>query len=143
MEGAASGRDGLGAELRVRAAVARGAPPPGAGRALLRDSWLLRAEEAPTEAGWAASGALDACWVVRERGGMPGGFGAEETGEGGEELAGALGALLGQLSLDVSGLERAVHRLDAGRGGEGGPRQQVQTAVRPLVLARGRICVDF
>jgi hypothetical protein len=79
----------------------------------------LQAEDTLAEAGVSMGGVVEVRF--REGGGMLRGLTGPVTGEAGsseEELAGALGVLMGRFSQAVSGIEGAVQRLDAVQEGE-------------------------
>jgi hypothetical protein len=97
-------------ELLRRAAAALRVPL-GTEVAVRCEARWLKAEETLAGAGVAAGDVVDVC--VGEQGGMPGVFAspAAQVEDGGDELAGALGALLGQYSGDVSSIAVAVQRL--------------------------------
>jgi hypothetical protein len=129
----------LVAELLARAAVALGAPS-GAGVAVRCGQRRLRAEQTLAEAGVPAGAVVDVC--VGECGGMPMesvvAEGAVGAGEEEEELAGALGALLGQVARDVSGMEGAVQRLEAVQDGTDDDLQRQVREAEAQLEAEGR-----
>jgi hypothetical protein len=86
-------------ELQQRGCLALGLKT-GVRVALRSGSRLLRVEQAFSEAGLNAGGALDVC--VSEGGGMP------ESND--KEMIESLGVLLGQISQDIAGIEGAVSR---------------------------------
>ena len=106
------------AELLVRAALALGLPYKATVAARCQQRWL-KVDQKLEGAELPAGGVVDMC--VGEGGGMPGNT-AEEAGMVGEELAGALGSLLGQYSHDVSRMEGAGQRLESVRDGAGDRR---------------------
>jgi hypothetical protein len=118
--------EGLQGATRLEEVLLLAGVQTGAEAAVLCESRLLRGEATLAEAGLAAGGAVQ-MWEGKP-GGMPGADSdsifamaysifatAQPDGAGEsdkqEELAGAVGGLLGQLSREETGLEGAVRRL--------------------------------